>query len=99
MGKSKPDKAAMSRNVELLKEDFDINASIAIDKVSRRFRRCEYCGKAEEGNSSGKADDNGDDFKLLQCACKKYYYCSKEHQKLNWKDHRATCIKIREGTK
>lgn len=99
MGKSKPDKAAMSRNVELLKEDFDINASIAIDKVSRRFRRCEYCGKAEEGNSSGKADDNGDDFKLLQCACKKYYYCSKEHQKLNWKDHKATCIKIREGTK
>jgi len=88
MGKSKPDKAAMSRNVELLKEDFDIKASMAIDKVSRRFLRCEYCGKVEDEEA---------DFKLLQCACKKYYYCNKEHQKLNWKDHKATCIEIREG--
>eukprot|EP00573_Skeletonema_grethae_P011245 CAMPEP_0201703360 /NCGR_PEP_ID=MMETSP0578-20130828/39474_1 /ASSEMBLY_ACC=CAM_ASM_000663 /TAXON_ID=267565 /ORGANISM="Skeletonema grethea, Strain CCMP 1804" /LENGTH=67 /DNA_ID=CAMNT_0048191115 /DNA_START=29 /DNA_END=229 /DNA_ORIENTATION=+ len=28
MGKLKPDKAAMSRNVEQLKEDFDIKASM-----------------------------------------------------------------------
>jgi len=90
MGKSKPDKALLARNVEQLKEDFDMKASMDIDKVSRRFRRCNYCGKSEE-------DAEDDDFKLLQCACKKYYYCSKEHQKLNWKDHKAKCIKIREG--
>ena len=89
MGKSKPDKTAMSRNVEQLKEDFDIKASMAIDKVSRTFRRCQYCGKTEEVEN--------DDFKLLQCLCKKYYYCSKQHQKLNWKDHKATCLEIREG--
>mmetsp|Transcript_19665 Transcript_19665/g.32244 ORF Transcript_19665/g.32244 Transcript_19665/m.32244 type:complete len:661 (+) Transcript_19665:95-2077(+) len=86
MGKSKPDKAAMSRNIDQLQEDFDIKASMEIDKVSHTYRTCAYCGKIETGQ---------DDFKLLQCACKKYHYCSKEHQKLNWKDHKAICKKIR----
>ncbi len=88
MGKSKPDKAAMSRNIDKLEEDFDIKASMEIDKVSRTYRSCGYCGKRETGE---------DDFKLLKCACKEYYYCNKEHQKLNWKDHKAICKKIREG--
>lgn len=90
MGKLKPDKAAMSRNVEQLQEDFDIKASMEIDKVSRKFRMCGYCGRKED-------EDEDDGFKLLQCACKKTWYCNKEHQKLNWKDHKARCIEIRKG--
>ncbi len=88
MGKLKPDKAAMSRNVEQLQEDFDIKASMEIDKISRTFRMCGYCGRKED-------EDEDDGFKLLKCACKQTWYCNKEHQKLNWKDHKARCIEIR----
>ena len=39
-------------------------------------------------------DDNDDDDKnLLQCSrCKKVRYCSRECQKLDWKNHKVTCL-------
>lgn len=86
VGKTKPNKKALLRNDEMLAEEFQTNTSVEIDKETHRNRTCEYCGKTEK-----------DGFKLLRCACKKYYYCCKEHQVANWKDHKATCIQIRKG--
>eukprot|EP01040_Poterioochromonas_malhamensis_P003004 gene3004-3191_t len=45
--------------------------------------RCKVCSKtlAVDGTA------------LMQCSqCKNVYYCSKEHQKRDWKSHKKYCI-------
>eukprot|EP01040_Poterioochromonas_malhamensis_P003007 gene3007-3194_t len=45
--------------------------------------RCKVCGKALALDGTA----------LMQCSqCKNVYYCSKEHQKQDWKSHKKYCI-------
>ncbi|XP_057704170.1 egl nine homolog 1 [Corythoichthys intestinalis] len=45
--------------------------------LERERQYCELCGKMEN---------------LLKCArCRNSFYCSKEHQKQHWKEHKLTC--------
>lgn len=52
--------------------------------VSTTFLCCKVCGKFE-------------DAKLMRCsACKEVLYCSKQHQKQDWKVHRPSCRFVQE---
>jgi hypothetical protein len=31
-----------------------------------------------------------------RCVCKSVYYCGKEHQKQDWKNHKGNCVQKRE---
>lgn len=43
--------------------------------------RCQVCGRSA-----------GESVELMRCAaCKAVYYCSADHQKENWKAHKAAC--------
>ena len=44
------------------------------------MKLCVICGKKD---------------RVLQCSrCKKVFYCSKEHQQLDWKSHKVSCKKL-----
>ena len=52
--------------------------------ASKPPNQCAHCGKQE---ASGQ--------RLKRCACKSVYFCSVEHQKLHWPQHKAECKAIR----
>ena len=56
-------------------------------RLSRQARKCIYCSRRREG--------------LARCAgCKVVYYCSPEHQKLDWKaGHKQACPKHADASK
>ena len=59
-------------------------------KQTGSFSSCIKCG-------SGSSSDGGR--KMLMCACKTVYYCSKECQTEHWPDHKAQCKNARETKK
>lgn len=59
-------------------------------KQTGSFSSCIKCG-------SGSSNDGGP--KMLMCACKIVYYCSKECQTEHWPNHKAQCKMARETKK
>ena len=48
--------------------------------------KCNYCSKEEE--------------KLQRCsACKQVYYCSAQHQRSDWTNHKSVCKQLQEQPK
>jgi hypothetical protein len=59
------------------KGDDDLNAKMQLCSLESA-KRCQHCGLLS--------------FSSLRCnGCKKVYYCSKEHQRLDWPKHRSQC--------
>ncbi|TDL22165.1 hypothetical protein BD410DRAFT_788874 [Rickenella mellea] len=56
---------------------------------------CKVCFSSADEEGS---DDNGDSFKKvtpMKCSkCKLVLYCSAEHQKYDWDEHKRVCVKI-----
>lgn len=65
--------------------------SVMVGEVSAAEVGCRFCGSATR--QSAAEGENKDS--LLRCACEAAYYCSKEHQVEDWKNHKATCKSIR----
>ena len=60
--------------------------------------RCRVCGKkgVRTKEEAARAENTGLT-RLMRCAkCHTAYYCSREHQRDDWPNHRAECQKIRD---
>jgi hypothetical protein len=58
-----------------------------VDLMDSRILLCKQCGKG------GRGDANN--IKLQQCSrCRTVWYCSKECQQSNWRDHKSKCLKV-----
>ena len=82
--KIKPDKEAMKKNEQLLREGLDhLSISPAlVDTKTCDVVCCAYC-------------DKFDGLTMSRCVCKAAYYCCKDHQRAHWGDHKAECKRIR----
>lgn len=80
---TKPDPIMLEKNRELLQADLDFEVKVTVDKkVNSEFQiHCAYCGLDEEEEG----------VKLMRCPCKRVYYCSKDHQRHHWADHKRKC--------
>ncbi|XP_041108798.1 egl nine homolog 1-like isoform X1 [Polyodon spathula] len=57
--------------------------SCEVSELNRDRQYCELCGKMEN---------------LLKCGrCRNSFYCSKEHQKQDWKKHKLVCKEAKKG--
>ncbi|TMW69506.1 hypothetical protein Poli38472_001662 [Pythium oligandrum] len=58
---------------------------------------CRFCGTSTR-KVDGEAEAATESAKttLLRCACEAAYYCCKEHQVEDWKNHKTSCKKIRQ---
>lgn len=87
--KVKPDKDTLAKNEELLRRDLMTESSVSAGVNKKGFESTlVYCGYCS-------ATETDDGVKLFRCACKHAYYCSKNHQKAHWRDHKPECEEIR----
>jgi len=91
--KMKPDKEALERNQELLQEglELDVVSQYDINKKENECMRkmCAYCG----------ANEKSDGAELSRCPCKLVYFCSVEHQRAHWPNHKVECKRARARAK
>lgn len=65
--------------------------SVMVGEVSAAEVGCRFCGSAtRQSVAEGETKDS-----LLRCACEAAYYCCKEHQVEDWKNHKTSCKSIR----
>ena len=85
------DIAALERNHATLQDGLGAAASLTVDKVANAGvnKHCAFCG--ETGVVGSSYNHAGIQINLKRCACKAVYYCTKEHQKLHWREHKQAC--------
>jgi hypothetical protein len=77
---TKPDPLMLTKNRDFLVEGLDLESPDPLTIKKKSFT-CAYWG-------------TNDQRKLSRCACKKVHYCSKEHQRKHWKDHKPECSAV-----
>ena len=76
------------------RRDWTVHKESCFTKNERKVQRqavrdttvkeCQFCKKTEKA---------GEDIKLSACArCRAVRYCSAEHQRLDWPDHKKVCV-------
>mmetsp|Transcript_7999 Transcript_7999/g.9216 ORF Transcript_7999/g.9216 Transcript_7999/m.9216 type:complete len:746 (+) Transcript_7999:145-2382(+) len=95
--KMKADEEMLKRNQELLEEGLEKHLISAKTMINKKIhegirKQCAYCGVSEQ-------DARDETVELSKCPCKLVYFCSVDHQKAHWPNHKMECKRARANMK